>query len=201
MSVASIIYIHGFNSSASSTKARQLRAAWGQLGLPAENLLTPDLPRSFAGAVAELEVLVKQQPTALLVGSSLGGFYATYLHHFYGNHGLLINPAVGAHQRFAHYVGEQKNYHTGESWYLTAAQVTELQPIAVPPPQSGERLQVWLQTGDETLDYRVAVDYYQDCLVEVEQGGDHAYQGFVEKIPYILRLAGVPATLLDAQHI
>lgn len=188
---AKIIYIHGFNSSALSTKARQLRAYWQQLNLPHDALIIPDLPNDFSAAMAQLEALVLANPQALLVGSSLGGFYATYLHHRYANPALLINPAVEAHLRFEHYVGPQTNYHTGETWDLKAEQIKQLIPLAVAPPKAGAKIQVWLQTADETLDYRVAERYYQDCVVEVEQGGDHAYQGFAQRIPEILALAGI----------
>ena len=186
-----IIYIHGFNSSAHSAKAQQLREYWQQLKLPSDHLIIPNLPNDFTAAIKQLEVLVAENPHALLVGSSLGGFYATYLHHRYGNQALLINPAVEAHSRFDHYVGEQTNFHTGEKWYLTQEQVQQLAPLAVPAPCSGKQLHVWLQTGDETLDYRLAQEYYQGCVVNIEQGGDHAYQGFEQKIPQILALAGV----------
>ncbi len=103
----------------------------------------------------------------LLVGSSLGGYYATHLAERHGLRALLINPAVRVQRYFARYLGPQHNYYSGESWELTAAHVAALAELEVPPPQDPARFVVWLQTGDETLDYRDAADYYRLCAVKI----------------------------------
>ena len=185
-----LIYLHGFNSSPASLKARQLvgacdaRALGGQLRVPA---LHYD-PRR---AIAQLEAEIAAAPCPVLVGSSLGGYYATFLAERHGLKALLINPAVRVQRYFERYLGAQRNFYSGECWELTAEHVAALAALEVPPPRDPARFVVWLQTGDETLDYRDAADYYRHCTVQIEDGGDHGYQGFAARIPELLAFAGL----------
>ena len=105
----SVVYIHGFNSSPASFKAQQVRKAWSQLGLPAEQLLIPELHHHPQQAIAQLQVAIERLERPVLVGSSLGGYYATYLAERYGLQALLINPAVRPHRLFDEFVAEQEN--------------------------------------------------------------------------------------------
>ena len=131
----------------------------------------------------------------LLVGSSLGGYYATYLAEQHGLKALLINPAVQPHLRFDGYLGPQKNYYSDETWDLTEDHVQALAELDVAPPSDPTRYQIWLQTGDETLDYRDAERYYRACALRIQAGGDHGFQGFAERLPAIFAFAGISATL------
>ncbi|WP_040259669.1 YqiA/YcfP family alpha/beta fold hydrolase [Pseudomonas massiliensis] len=187
----SLLYIHGLNSSPASRKAQQLIKAARQLGL-AERVSVPALHHHPRQALAQLEEAIVTLGKPLLVGSSLGGYYATYLAQRHGLTAVLINPAVNPHRLFDGYLGVQRNLYTGEEWQLTEDHVQALAELEVPPPQAGERFQVWLQTADETLDYRHAEAFYQGCALDVRQGGDHSYQGFADRLPELLRLAGVP---------
>ena len=185
-----LIYIHGFNSSPASHKARELVAACAGLGLAAQ-LRVPALHHDPRQAIAQLEAEIAGAGRPVLVGSSLGGYYATHLAERHGLRALLINPAVRVQRYFQRYLGPQQNFYSGERWELTAAHVAALAALEVPPPQSPERFVVWLQAGDETLDYRDAADYYRHCTVEIEAGGDHGYQGFAARIPELLAFAGL----------
>lgn len=185
-----LIYIHGFNSSPASLKARELVAACARLGLAAQ-LRVPALHHDPRRAIAQLEAEIARAVRPVLVGSSLGGYYATFLAERHGLRALLINPAVRVQRHFAAYLGPQQNFHSGERWELTAAHVAALAALEVPPPQDPTRFVVWLQSGDETLDYRDAADYYRGCTVEIEAGGDHGYQGFAARIPELLAFAGL----------
>lgn len=185
-----LIYIHGFNSSPASHKARELVAACAGLGLAAQ-LRVPALHHDPRQAIAQLEAEIAGAGRPVLVGSSLGGYYATHLAERHGLRALLINPAVRVQRYFQRYLGPQQNFYSGERWELTAAHVAALAALEVPPPQSPERFVVWLQTGDETLDYRDAADYYRHCTVQIEAGGDHGYQGFAARIPELLAFAGL----------
>ena len=127
----------------------------------------------------------------MLVGSSLGGYYATHLAARHGLKALLINPAVLPHQRFDGYLGEQTNHYSGETWQLTHDHVEALAELAVPAPQDPAQVQVWLQTADETLDYRAAARYYQACALRIQAGGDHSFQGFARALPALLAFAGI----------
>ncbi|GLU42246.1 hypothetical protein Pssp01_63390 [Pseudomonas sp. NBRC 100443] len=189
-----ILYIHGFNSSPASQKARQLAAVMERLGLQA-HLRVPELHHHPRQAMAQLQAAIGELDRPLLVGSSLGGYYATHLAERHGLKAVLINPAVLPHGRFDGYLGPQKNHYSGEEWVLTQDHVDALAELEVPPPVDAARYQVWLQTGDETLDYKVAAVFYRACALRIEAGGDHGFQGFARWLPALLAFAGVPAGL------
>lgn len=190
MTPPTLIYIHGFNSSPASHKARELLAAATRLGL-AGQLRVPALHHDPRRAIDQLQALLAEAACPVLVGSSLGGYYATFLAERHGLKALLINPAVRVQRYFECYLGAQRNFYSGECWELTAEHVAALAALEVPPPRDPARFVVWLQTGDETLDYRDAADYYRHCTVQIEDGGDHGYQGFAARIPELLAFAGL----------
>lgn len=185
-----ILYIHGLNSSPASTKASQLTAAMTSLGLQAQ-LRVPALHHHPRQAIAQLEALITELGRPVLVGSSLGGYYATHLAERHGLKALLINPAVCPHRLFDGYLGPQRNHYSGATWDLTADHVTALAELETPPPADPTRYQVWLQTADETLDYRHAQTYYRHCALRIEAGGDHGFQGFAERLPMLFAFAGI----------
>ena len=189
--LASVLYLHGFNSSPLSAKSQQLIACWQRRGLPQDKLHVPTLPYDPQQAITGLEQWIEQQQVRpVLVGSSLGGYYATFLAEKYHCKALLINPAVLPRLRFHEYLGPQENYSTGERWVLTESHVQALAELEVAPPCDAERYWIWLQTGDETLDYRQAAEFYRHCRLDIREGGDHSYQGFAERIPELLDFAG-----------
>jgi predicted esterase YcpF (UPF0227 family) len=192
----SILYIHGLNSSPASQKARQLSALMQRIGL-ADQLRAPALHHHPRQAIAQLEAALTELDAPLLVGSSLGGYYATHLAKRFGLKALLINPVVNPHRLFDGYLGMQTNHYTGERWQLTRDHVTALAELEVPAPADPEGFQVWLQTGDETLDYRQAAAFYQACSLHIENGGDHGFQGFAQKLPALLAFAGIDAAHFD----
>ncbi|WP_019340003.1 YqiA/YcfP family alpha/beta fold hydrolase [Stutzerimonas stutzeri] len=192
-----ILYMHGLNSSPLSRKASQLTAALSRLNLTA-SLQVPALHHHPRQAIAQLETAIAELGRPLLVGSSLGGYYATHLAERHGLKALLINPAVAPHRRFDGYLGPQTNLYTGEVWQLTEDHVTALAELETPAPEDAERYQVWLQTADETLDYRQAADFYQGCALRIQAGGDHGFQGFAERLPALLAFAGFdPARFVE----
>jgi predicted esterase YcpF (UPF0227 family) len=190
----SILYIHGLNSSPASLKASLLRRAMQQLGLQ-EQLRVPALHHHPRQAIVQLETLVAELGRPVLVGSSLGGYYATYLAQRHGLPALLINPAVHPHLRFDGYLGPQKNFYSDETWDLTTDHIDALAELAVADLQQPARYQVWLQTGDETLDYRDAQAYYRACALRIQAGGDHGFQGFADRLPMLFAFAGIPRHL------
>lgn len=105
----------------------------------------------------------------------------------------MVNPAVSPHRMFDGYLGTQKNLYTDETWELTHDHVAALAELEVAAPQDAQRYQVWLQTGDETLDYRLAEQYYRACALRIQAGGDHGYQGFGRQLPALLSFAGIGA--------
>lgn len=193
----SILYIHGFNSAPSSKKACQLVGVMERLGL-GEQLRVPALHHHPRQAIGQLQQAIAELGRPLLVGSSLGGYYATHLAEQHGLKALLINPAVAPHRMFDGYLGTQQNLYTEETWELTLDHVAALAELEVPAPQDSQRYQVWLQTGDETLDYRLAQQYYRACALRIQAGGDHSFQGFAERMPALLSFAGIGADVYQA---
>jgi predicted esterase YcpF (UPF0227 family) len=181
-----LIYIHGFNSSSQSGKARELGAWMAERGL-GEACACPDLPDRPAAAIALLEGLIaKSAGPAKLIGSSLGGFYATYLAEKHGLKAVLVNPCVDCHAKLAEHVGvAQKNWHSGDEYVFSAAHHQELQALAV-PPRCPERYFLLLECGDEVLDYREAVAAYSGARQVVLEGGDHGFTRFGDYLPEIL---------------
>ncbi|TBV01013.1 YqiA/YcfP family alpha/beta fold hydrolase [Phytopseudomonas dryadis] len=186
----SILYIHGLNSSPASSKASQLSAAMARIDL-SDRLRVPALHHHPRQAIAQLEALIAELGRPVLVGSSLGGYYATHLAERHGLKALLINPAVRPHQLFDGYLGPQRNHYSDETWELTADHVAALAELDVAPPRDPARYQVWLQTADETLDYRRAQAYYRHCALRIQAGGDHGFQGFSERLPMLFAFAGI----------
>lgn len=177
--MAALVYIHGFLSSPLSFKAQQT-AQWLAQHHPEVAFYCPQLPPYPQQTQAILETLVESlsPEPVYLMGSSLGGFWATWLAEKYNLRAVLINPAVRPQDFMPAYLEvDLKSYHTDDSYRLLAHHIDEIVAVDVTP----SRLQnYWLlvQTGDETLDYRHAVEKYAGCKQTIEAGGDHAFQGF-----------------------
>ena len=120
-----------------------------------------------------------------LVGSSLGGFYATVMAERLGCRAALLNPAVHPHRHFERFLGPQKNLYTGEEFTLTRAHVDDLRDMDVAAISRPARYWLFVETGDEVLDYREAVAYYAGAVHEIVRGGDHTLTSFPERIPEI----------------
>jgi predicted esterase YcpF (UPF0227 family) len=182
-----IVYLHGFNSSPASGIAKQLGEHMASIGRLAD-YYCPALPNSPRAAIAEVEAALTQgkPDTVTLVGSSLGGFYATYLAEKHGWKAVLVNPAVHAHNLLRDALGTQTNWHTGEKWVFTEAHLAELAALDIPATSQPERYLLLAQTGDEVLDYRDAVTYYAGATQIIEAGGDHGFAGFERHFQTIL---------------
>ena len=147
----------------------------------------PALFNSPREAIAQVETRLENHAGPVtLVGSSLGGFYATYLAEKYGWKAILVNPAVHAHHLLRQALGPQTNWHTGKQWILTETHLAELAAMDVARITLPQRYLLMVQTGDEVLDYRDAVDYYAGARHIVETGGDHGFTGFERHFSTIL---------------
>jgi len=192
---ALLIYLHGFNSSPSSFKARYLAEYLAQRGCEKQCLI-PDLDHCPATALAQVQQLIEtQQPNAeiTLIGSSLGGYYATSLAEQYGLRAVLINPAVYPYRLLKCYLGINRNYHTGAEYEMKPEYMQQLLDMEAKKLRQPQHYLVLLQTADETLDYRHAAEKYSDTQLVVEQGGSHGYDDFDKVVPQILQFAGLSA--------
>jgi predicted esterase YcpF (UPF0227 family) len=178
-----ILFIHGFASCGLGRKSRLLIERFG-----ADRVLAPDLPFSPAGAIAHLERLLEENPVDLLVGSSLGGYYATRLKQRHDIPAVLINPAVRPWELLDGHLGRHSRWCDGEPFEFTREHVAELQALYRPQLLADERYLVLLQSGDEVLDYRAAADYYRDFEVVIEQDGSHRFDNLAAYLPTISAL-------------
>ena len=186
-----LVYLHGFNSSPHSHKAQVMGSYLAARGL-ADRYVCPALPPLADDAIGIVQGLLEEKRGRPLcfVGSSLGGFYATYLAEKHAARAVLINPAVDPHVGLRAYLGPQKNLHTGEPYELTEAHLAQWAKL-VAPRITPERYLLLVETGDEVLDYRKAVARYAGAEQVVVQGGDHSLQSFPDQLPRILRFAGL----------
>jgi predicted esterase YcpF (UPF0227 family) len=180
-----LVYLHGFNSSPQSHKAQVMRRFMAQRGL-ADRYACPALPPLAGDALRAIEPLLAQRPC--LIGSSLGGFYATYLAEKHGLRAVLVNPAIDPHVGLRAYLGPQKNLHTGEPYELTQAHLREWKGLYVPRITPSRYLLI-VETGDEVLDYRRALERYAGAEQIVVQGGDHSLQSFPQHLERILEFS------------
>lgn len=186
-----IVYLHGFNSTPASHKARTLKEYMDARGC-GHLFACPALPHRPADAVRAIEgEIARYQPAELtLVGSSLGGFYATHFAEKHRCRAVLIQPAVFPYVGLEAMLGPQQNLHTGERYELTREHLEDWRALAVERIDP-ERYLLLLETGDELLDWREAARKYEGARTVIRDRGDHTLASFPEHIPRILAFAGI----------
>jgi uncharacterized protein len=188
-----LIYIHGFNSSPASYKARALKHRLEAMG-KGSAFSCPALPDRPAQASALLEGALRGVglEAVTLVGSSLGGYYATYLAEKFAVKAVLVNPAVRPYEGLRAFLGPQKNLYSGEGYELTQRHLDELRGLDVDQPTRMARYYLMVTTGDEVLDYRVAVQKYAGAKQLIVPGSDHGFAEFAHYLDSVLDFAGIP---------
>ena len=179
-----VLYLHGFLSSPQSLKAQQTWAYCMGIGL-GENIMIPQMSHGPAETIAQLHALIDEigSNDLVLMGSSLGGYYATYLSEFYQAPAVLINPAVRPYELWESRLGENRNYYSDEVHIVTREHIEELRQIDVTTLSQVKNFNVFLQTGDETLDYRQALEKFGAGQCVVHENGSHSYDDFEQELP------------------
>lgn len=183
-----ILYLHGFTSGPQSHKARALAERMAARGL-ADRFVCPQLPPSPADAITLAGALIR--PGTTLVGSSLGGYYATWLAERHDLRAVLVNPAVIGQLSPEQFIGPQRNLYTGEAFDFTLEHVAQLRALEVPALARPERYWLLAETGDEVLDWRQAAARYAGARQTILEGGDHSFTRWADYLDGIIAFAGL----------
>ncbi len=157
-------------------------------------LICPQIPSVPGEAQLFLDKLVEEtleDYSLSFAGSSLGGYYATYLAEKYSGSAVLINPSVKPYETLSAYLGENKFYFDDGCWDFNESHIQQLKEMDVATITDAQRYLVLLQTGDETLDYREADSKYKASQCIVEQGGDHAFTGLERYLQQIMQFSQI----------
>jgi predicted esterase YcpF (UPF0227 family) len=185
------VYLHGFLSSPDSKKAQELVQYFKQHKMQ-DQLLVPTLSfepqEAIQQALTAIHSLQQKQgiEQVFVMGSSLGGFYATYLGQTENLKAILVNPAVRPFELFDKYLGPNKHYYDGQTYILEMKHIEQLQALEIPLLTYPERFLLLQQTGDETLDYRQACTKYINCPSWLEAGGNHSFENFIDRLDMIV---------------
>ncbi len=182
-----ILYLHGFRSSPRSYKARVVAASMKERGL-AHALLCPQLPASPKEAMALVQTLLAPYKAhqIALIGSSLGGYYATWLAEAIGCRAVLLNPAIVPLQDLDAHVGVSTAYHSDAPFDFKRSYIDELRALEVAQITRPERYHLIAASGDEVLDYRDMVRHYAGASQRVIAGSDHAISEFAQYVDEVL---------------
>lgn len=187
-----ILYLHGFRSSPSSFKAQLLAERMRALG-QAEACLCPQLPASPSAAIAQaLELVQNCAPGELsIIGSSLGGYYATWLAEKLGCRAVLLNPAVKPPRDLESYVGVTTAFHSDAPFEFKHSYIAELEALELASISRPERYFLIAATGDEVLDWQEMVAHYRGARHRIIHGSDHGLSDFARYGDEVLAFCGV----------
>jgi predicted esterase YcpF (UPF0227 family) len=185
-----ILYLHGFRSSPLSMKARLVSDRLQGLGV---QHVCPQLPASPKEAIALALSLLEGTPAdrITLIGSSLGGYYATFLAERLGCRAVLLNPAIHPLQDLERHVGVGTQFHSDHPFDFKREYIAELSAIAVQHITQAQRYFLLAASGDEVLDYRAMVAHYPGARQHVIDGSDHGITDFEDYLPEVLAFCGV----------
>lgn len=191
--MSNILFVHGFNSSPLSKKAQLTKEYIEQL-YPEVNFHCPQLATTPKNAIKQLEGYFETSPNEKwgLIGSSLGGYFSTYLSEIYNVKAVLINPAIKPYELLAGFVGEQVNPYTEEVYKVENSYLDDLVALEKQKIVKNNYM-VMVQTGDEVLDYQQAVDKFHDSLLIVQSGGDHSFINYENMLPKITKFLQLKA--------
>ena len=188
MPTTHLLYLHGFRSSPLSFKAQRMAAAV-RARHPGVTWWCPQLPPSPRQAMAMAWDTVRLWPRdgMAVVGSSLGGFYATWIAQQTGCRAVLLNPAVDPARDLRAYIGEQTAWHDPDERFEVKPEfMDELRALQCGPPAHPERIFAVVAKGDEVLDWREMAGRYPGSRIKLLEGGDHALSDFDDHIGEVL---------------
>lgn len=190
-----ILYLHGFRSSPQSFKARLIADRLGTLGLDAD-YYCPQLPASPRDAIALASQIARRSASdeLTLIGSSLGGYYATWLAEHFGCRAVLLNPAIKPPRDLEKHIGVTTAFHSDQRFEFKPEYIDELKEFSVDCITDPHRYFLMAATGDELLDWREMVAHYPGARQYVIEGSDHGISDFSEHLDVVLAFCGITET-------
>lgn len=170
-----ILYIHGFASCGDSNKTRLLKEHF-------KDLLSPDIPVDPDEAISFLQKIIVDNEVTMLIGSSLGGFYAAYFAEKFQIRAVLLNPSTQPFITLAPYIGKNTFFCSGESFEWTKIHIVKLMSYAISKDSIKAPVLVLLQKGDEVLDYKKAESLYANYELIIQEEGNHRFENLDEYI-------------------
>lgn len=187
-----ILYLHGFRSSPQSKKAQLIRQALAARGR-ADDFLCPQLPASPRAAARLIEATARLEDVGRLslIGSSLGGYYATWLAERIGCRAALLNPAITPYEDLRHHLGLQPVFFSEQRIEVRPEYMDELRALDTPAITRPERYFLLAATGDEVIDWRLMAAKYAGCRQRIIEGSDHQITDFAGYLDEALAFCGI----------
>lgn len=191
-----VVYVHGFRSSPASHKAQVMGLRIAALNAEQnanDQYFCPQLPASPNDSIELIEALLRPYApeNVTLVGSSLGGYYATWLAEKHGYRTVLLNPMTRLMPEFEQFVGVTTSFHSDEPFEFRREYIDHLRAMAVTNITRPDRYFLIAATGDELLNWRDMVAHYPGARHIVLEGSDHSLTGFEDHLDSVLAFAGI----------
>ena len=186
-----ILYFHGFKSSSKSSKAQSIK---NFIAKNAKNtkIIIPDLDDNFQNAHNQIEELIRLSGSNIVfMGSSLGGYYASYFSQKLKKKAVLINPAVHPLKDFEVHLGENENYSSGNKFNISSKEISFIRTLSYKKLPMPNDLLILLESGDEILKYNKSASYFSGAYIDIAFGGNHSYSLFKSKFHKIQKFLDI----------
>jgi len=186
-----ILYFHGFKSSSKSSKAQSLKNFIAK-NTKNTKIIIPDLDDNFQNAHNQIEELIRLSGSNIVfMGSSLGGYYASYFSQKLKKKAVLINPAVHPLKDFEVHLGENENYSSGNKFNISSKEISFIRTLSYKKLPIPNDLLILLESGDEILKYNKSASYFSGAYIDIAFGGNHSYSSFKSKFHKIQKFLDI----------
>ena len=186
-----ILYFHGFKSSSESSKAQNIKHFIAK-NTKKTKIIIPDLDDNFQNAHNQIEELIRLSGSNIVfMGSSLGGYYASYFSQKLKKKAVLINPAVRPLKDFEVHLGENENYSSGNKFNISSKEISFVRTLSYKKLLTPNDLLILLESGDEILKYNKSASYFSGAYIDIAFGGNHSYSSFKSKFHKIQKFLDI----------
>lgn len=186
-----ILYFHGFKSSSKSSKAQSIKNFIAK-NTKNTKIVIPDLDDNFQNAHNQIEELIRLSGSNIVfIGSSLGGYFASYFSQKLKKKAVLINPAVHPLKDFEVHLGENENYSSGNKFNISSKEISFIRTLSYKKLPIPNDLLILLESGDEILKYNKSASYFSGAYIDIVFGGNHSYSSFKSKFHKIQKFLDI----------